>query len=1102
MPKSFLRHKKLIPLLNIALMLFFYLNTYSQQKVVTGNVMSEGMPLPGASITIKGEKLGAVTDFDGNYKIEVSNNTTLIFSYIGYKSKEIEVGIQATIDVILLPDVSSLDEIVVIGYGSVKRKDLTGSVSTIKSDDIDKIKTTSFEGALASKVAGVQVVSSEGGPDAAFKIRIRGGTSINASNDPLYVVDGFPISGGGISTSSGLGNSTTSPLASLDPSNIESIDILKDASATAIYGSRGANGVIIITTKKGKKGKVNLNFETYTSISNLSNKLDVLTAQEFIQYSADFQPWSADLIDQKKYLAQRYRVDDGTGNYVVVDANDPSLFVDDWQDNITRPAYTKNYRLSANGGSDATRYAASVSYLNREGIIKTSGLERYSLNLNITQKVNKRIRTGVSANIGYTLRSGVVTAATNNNSGRAGLVTSAALFSPVQPIRHSATDDYATGELGIQYDENGRMIANQNGDISNPEVMLEQNSNKGTISQNRMNAFVEYKILDGLTFKSSIRGFTQESKTKAYFSENIGSSRKEGGRAVTSFNSNRSLVTEQNLNFVKKFGRHRINATLVAERQQNNAENLRSISTGFDIPGLNLDALEVALQTLPTETNEVETSIESYLARVQYDAFNKYLLTVSARYDGSSRFAKGNKWGFFPSVGVAWRISNEDFLKNSSILSNAKLRASYGETGNTQIGAYQSLARAGLSSYIFDGATLTAGSAINRLQNNDLTWETTVQTDIGLSLGLFDNRINIEADYYDKETRDLLLAVPLPVTTGFKTSFQNLGTVNNKGYEFAINADIIQNANFTWNANFNISFNENKVLDLGGADEFFVTAIGDNQIQNDYIVRVGESLGSIYGLQDDGVYTFSDFVEFDGLTDAEAADLLYSNVSGTENWYSVNIYNLKEGVVSNSTVAPGTYRPGMTKFKDHNGDGIINDDDRHIIGNTQPKHFGGFTNNFSYKGFDLSIQTAWSYGNDIYNKNIKKGSNTANPWGNKLSIVNERWSPENPQNTLTSFNTGASGNIGSAAYARFIEDGSFLRLSNITLGYRLSKKISKSIGLKSVRLYGAVDNVYVWTNYSGFDPDVSVGRNQLTPGLDVDSYPRSRTFRIGLNANF
>jgi len=287
---------------------------------------------------------------------------------------------------------------------------------------------------------------------------------------------------------------------------------------------------------------------------------------------------------------------------------------------------------------------------------------------------------------------------------------------------------------------------------------------------------------------------------------------------------------------------------------------------------------------------------------------------------------------------------------------------------------------------------------------------------------------------------------------------------------------------------------------LGRAQEFFVTAIGDNQIQNDYIIRVGESLGSIYGLQDDGVYNFNDFVEFDGLTDAEAAELLYSNVTGTENWYSVNIYNLKDGVVRNSLVQDGTYRPGMTKFVDHNGDGIINDEDRHIIGNTLPIHVGGFSNNFTYKNFDLSIQTQWSYGNDIYNKNIKKGTSTANPWSSKLALVNQRWSPENPNNTLTSFNTGASGNINSAAYARYIEDGSYLRLSNITLGYTLPNKIAKSVGLKYLRLYAAVDNVYVWTKYSGWDPDVSVGRNQLTHGLDVDSYPRARTVRFGINA--
>jgi hypothetical protein len=311
---------------------------------------------------------------------------------------------------------------------------------------------------------------------------------------------------------------------------------------------------------------------------------------------------------------------------------------------------------------------------------------------------------------------------------------------------------------------------------------------------------------------------------------------------------------------------------------------------------------------------------------------------------------------------------------------------------------------------------------------------------------------------------------------------------------------LIESKDFNWNTNFNISFNKNKILDLGDAQEFFVTAIGGSQIQNDYVVRVGESLGAVYGLQDDGVYNYSDFVEFDGLTDAEAADLLYSNVSGTENWYSVNIYNLKEGVVRNSLVQDGTYRPGMTKFMDKNGDEIINDEDRHIIGNTLPVHVGGFSNNFNYKNFDLSVLTQWSYGNDIYNKNIKKGSNTANPWSNKLAIVNERWSPENPNNTLTSFNTGASGNFNSAAYSRFIEDGSYLRLSNITMGYKLPSKSAKSIGLKSLRIYAAIDNVFVWTKYSGWDPDVSVGRNQLTPGLDTDSYPRSRTFRLGINA--
>ena len=1105
--------QKLYSKKTVSLILIFLciLSIYAQKIKTKGTVTGGGMPLPGASVVIKGTTNGTITDFDGLYNISVDQNDIIIFSYVGFKTIEVAVNGKKNIDIQLIEDAAKLDEVVVIGYGTTKRKDLTGAISSIKSEEITKIQALSFEGSLAGRMSGVQVVSSEGGPDSAIKIRIRGGTSINASNDPLYVVDGFPILGSAITTSTGLGNSTTSPLATLDPSNIESIDVLKDASATAIYGSRGANGVIIITTKQGKKGRMNLNFESFTSFSRLSNRLDVLTPQEFINYRNDFQPWSPELTSQKKYLAQSYRIptldSDGDGildtNYVGVSADDSRLFIDDWQDIITQTAVTNNYRISANGGSDNTNYFASFSYLDGEGIIRTSEIERYSLNLNVTQKINEKIRVGINTNLGYTQRGGVVTAATNNGQGRAGVVTSAALFSPVMPIR-SSEQDMIDEEIaqGIEYDEDGRMIANQNGDLNNPMKMLNENINNGTTFQARFNTFLEFKLAENLTFTSSVRGFASNTKNKAFYSDRFGWARSIGGQAITNFGNSTSIVTEQNLNFNKNFGAHSVSASFVAEHQQNDYEYLQSRSSGFDIENLNLDALVTALETQPTVSNAIDSSLESYLARVQFNGFdNLLLLTASARYDGSSRFASGNKWGFFPSFGAAVNFSEQNIL-NSQLFNVVKFRGSYGETGNTAIGSYLSLSRAGFSNYIFNGNNLQTGASIDRLPNPDLTWETTTQSDLGLSLSMLDNRISIEADYYNKTTNDLLLEVPLPVTSGFETSFVNIGSVRNRGYEFALDAALIQSKDFSWNTNFNISFNKNRILDLGDAQEFFVTAIGDNQIQNDYVIRVGESLGAIYGLKDDGVYNYADFVEFDGLSDDEAADLLYSNVTGTENWYSVNIYNLKEGVVRNSLVQDGTYRPGMTKFVDHNGDGIINDEDRHIIGNTLPVHIGGFNNNFTYKNFDFSVQTQWSYGNDIYNKNIKKGSNTANPWNNKLAIVNERWSPENPSNTLTSFNTGASGNFNSAAYSRFIEDGSYLRLSNITVGYKLRNKTARSLGFKSLRLYGAIDNVYVWTKYSGWDPDVSVGRNQLTPGLDADSYPRARTIRFGINARF
>jgi TonB-linked SusC/RagA family outer membrane protein len=1108
MTKPIINKFSITTLLATLVLFCSFTTVYGQQLKVKGTVTGDGSLLPGVSVAVKGGQVGSVTDFDGNFEISANKDDVLVFSFIGFKTLEVGLEGRNNLEVNLNADVSELDEVVVVGYGSVKRKDLTGAVSTIKSDEIEKIKTTSFEGAIASKAAGVQVVRSEGGPDAAFKIRIRGGTSINASNDPLYVIDGFPITGGSVSTSIGQGNSSTSPLATLDPSSIESIDILKDASATAIYGSRGANGVILITTKKGVPGRSQISFESYFGVSRLANKLDVLSAQEFIDFRNDYQTWFPafaainDDTNQNKFLAEGFRVDDGTGTYIPIDLAtmtfDPPILIDDWQDVITRSAITKNYRLSANGGNKNTRYNASFSYQDREGIIRTSEIERYTGNFNITTKLNDKLEAGFNGNVGHISRSGVVTAASNNSQGRSGIVTSAILFPPVQSPRQWFQNEYDP--------ETGRLIANRNGDVSNPELMLSENTNTGTTLQTSLNAYLAYELAEGLTFKSSIRGFSMAVKNKAWFTNKFGWSRGVGGRSITRFYNSSSLVTEQNLNYLKDFGDHRINATLVYERQQRTSENLTSNSTGFDIPNLNLDALQGALNTEPTQSYAFNSSVESFLARVQYDAFNKYLLTASLRYDGSSRFAEDKRWDYFPSLGLAWRISNESFLKNNSLISDAKLKFSYGQSGNTEIPAFKSIAQAGISSYVFGGSSLTTGSSIIQLANEDLTWESTREIDYGLSLGLFNNRITMEADYYDKETSNLLLEVPLPATSGYQTAFKNLGLVSNKGYEFAVNANMIENRDFNWNMNFNISFNENKVLDLGDADEFFVTAIGDNQTNNDYVVRVGESLGSIYGLAYDGVYNYQDFVEFDGMSIDDANAKLYADAAavgdGTGMWWGLNQYTLKDGVPVNALVTNGTYRPGMTKFKDINGDGVINDDDRHIIGNTLPKHFGGMTQNFNYKNFDLSVQTSWSYGNDVYNKTLKKGAQTAVPWRNKFSIVDDRWSPENPNGTFTAFSAGNSGDVNSAAYDLYLEDGSYFRIGNITMGYTFPKEVMKKIGVKHLRLYVSLDNVHIWTKYSGWDPDVSVGNNQLTPGLDVDSYPRSRTFRTGIVARF
>ncbi len=1061
---------------------------HAQSITVKGKVTSGADALPGVTVLVKGTSNGTSTDFDGNYEIKVNGTDVLVFSSIGYATKEVSVDNRTEINVVLKEDAAALDEVVVIGYGSSRKKDLTGSIVSLKAKDLDKIKPVSFEGTLAAKAAGVQVVTSEGGPGAGFKIRVRGGTSINASNDPLYVIDGFAIEGTSQETGIGIGNTTTSPLAAIDPSNIESIEILKDASATAIYGSRGANGVILITTKRGKKGRATLNFETWTSFSAISNKIELLTAQEFVDYRLEYSPWDPTMANDQ--LIGAYR--DPFGN--PVDLNDPRIILTDWQDEITRTGLSQNYKMSATGGSEKSSYSASFSYLDQEGIIKTSAYERYNGNLRLDTNISDKLKAGININAGFTKNTGVISAASENAGGRSGIITNAVSFSPVQGL---------TRYSDAEYDEDGRLVALRSNGSVNPLLGLQSDINNGKGYNAFGNAYVKYQFTEALSFQSSVRVNMYGSKGQRYFSEQFGWGASTNGRAFVGTTFGKGLTTEQNLNFRKKFGDHTINVTAVYEQQESSFETTRAEATGFNIPGVNLDLLQSAAITLPNRSSFSPSFLKSYLGRIQYDFADKWVINLSGRYDGSSKFAANRKFAFFPSAGIAWKASNEDFLKENKTISNLKFKASYGETGNQGIRTFGSLSRTDLSNVVI-GNVLTTGTAITSLDNVDLTWETTAQLDVGVSLGLFDNRVSIEADYYNKETRDLLLEVPLPATTGFETALQNIGAMTNKGFELSINTVNVDTEDFSWTSNFNISFNENEVTSLGPkADEFFTRAIGDNQVDNDYVVRVGEPLGSIYGVEVNGVYNYADFPAFDGLSDAEAAAKIRQDAADQGVPYFDVVYTLRDGVVTSAGVADiDSYRPGMPKFVDQNGDGTVDAADRTIIGRAVPKHFGGLTNNLTYKNFDFSVLTQWSYGNDVYNKNRNRGEATAIPFFNKYSNVADRWTPENPNTDVAGIWGFADNKIGSDAYSTYIEDGSYLRISNITLGYSLPKDLVSKYGLKTLRFYAAVDNAFLFTKYSGFDPDVSVGTDQLTPGLDVDSYPRARTFRLGLNVGF
>lgn len=993
--------------------------------VVRGRVTDaeKGEGLPGVSVVIKGSVRGTTTDGNGNYQLDVPNAaTTLVFSFVGYERQEVTVGAQTTLNVALAVGDKTLNEVVVVGYGQVRKNDLTGAVATVPVDEIRKVAVTSLDQSLQGRAAGVQITQNSGAPGGATTIRIRGGNSIQGDNEPLYVIDGIPFKNDGAGS-----GSSFNVLSTLNPNDIESISVLKDASSTAIYGSRGANGVVIITTKRGKAGKSTINFDAYYGIQTVRRKYPVLNGREYAQFVND-----ANTNEGRTPVYTPAQVDAfGEGT--------------DWQDQIFRQAPIQNYQLSFSGGDERTQYAIGGGYFKQGGVVINSDFDRYSFRINLDRKLTDRIKIGNSLTVNRTVTN---QSRTDGDLGSAGLVTIAALqFPPILPI-YNPDGTYLLGASNFTAD--------------NPLALATDSRNRNTAYRAFGNIFGDYQIIDGLNLRVLLGIDAILQKQESYLPRSVSSGLAQGGaasvfngQAVTWLNEN-LLTYNRTINTI-----HSIGALVGFTQQANRSESSTAAARSFVNDNLSSGNLGAAAVPLNPSSGIGTWGLQSYLARVNYGYKDKYLLTVSFRADGSSRFGSNKRYGYFPSAALAWRLSEEAFLKNARALSDLKLRITYGATGNQDgIGNYPAYSLLGTQNYVF-GNVVATGIGPAQIANPDLSWETTTQADIGLDVGLFNNRVTITADAYLKRTRDLLLSVTIPSTSGYTNAIKNLGRVENKGLELGISSRNVDKA-FRWSTDLNLALNRNQVLDIGGAPQLFagqVANIGQNLTSG--IIRVGEPLGSFYGYVTDGLYQTAD--ELATLADPQAR------------------------------------KPGDRKYADLNGDKKIDDNDRTIIGRAQPKLVGGLNNTFSYKGLELTVFFQGVSGNQILNAN-RFELEYLNATTNQDRDVLNRWTPTNTNTDIPRASTTRPANRIST---RQIEDGSYLRLKNIQLAYNLPAALTRSLKIQSLRVYASAQNFLTFTNYSGYDPEVNrFGQDSRSQGFDYASYPAAKTVLFGLNVGF
>lgn len=1001
-----------------------------QRKRITGSVIDEnGEPIIGANVVVKGTTNGTITDIDGSFSLDIEPGSLLHISYIGYNSLDIKG--EDGLSIRMKEDSQALDEVVVVGYGTMKKRDLTGSVSSVKAEEIQRSPVTSLDQAIQGKAAGVQVTQASSAPGGRVSIRVRGGNSLSSSNEPLYVVDGYPISAG---SSAGGNGVAQNPLATINTSDIESIEILKDASATAIYGARGANGVVLITTKRGNIGKPQITFDGYYGVQTVGKKLDMMDAREF-----------ATLVNEARANdGQNPAFPNQNNLYYFPDPNSLGKGVD-YQDEVFNSAPIQNYNIGVTGGNEGVKYSIGGSYFAQDGIIKNSDFNRASFRSNLDIKLlsNLSINTNVSAS--HIWANGTPSEGDGGSSGA--IVWATVLMPPTVPI----------------YDEEGNYTMTNptpgGTPTNNPIATANHYTDRQEIDRFLGSVDLNWEIIKNLSLKVTF-GTDMSSANQAYYWPKetfIGLSRNgDGGQ---SFKKVVSYLNENTLNYSNTFGDHSVNALIGYTWQTFTSKNFFAGARGFSTDLYEANNLGAGTNPTMPRSSKDQSQLASYLGRLNYIYKDRYLFTFTARADGSSKFGENNKWAFFPSFAVAWRLTEEDFLKEQDWLSNLKLRVSYGKTGNQNIESYKSQAMLDIMNYGI-GNELSSGVGPKNIPNPDLKWETTATTDLGLDLGLFNNRLSLIVDYYYKKTTDLLWNISTPATNGFKSIFKNIGSLENKGVEISLGADIFTGA-FKWNTQLNWSRNRNKVLEIPGYTPAVQGTLSGHLKVDGSWLEPGLPVGVWNLLKFDGV--FQDQAQLDaGPRSTKDKDKL-----------------------------------GDARFVDKNGDGFINyTDDRMIVGDPNPDFIYGWTNSFSYKGFDLSVYMQGSYGNDIINVQ-RAESNISGPWGNQRKEILNRWTPSNTNTNIPRARVTVNPLMLQSDW--LIEDGSYLRFKTITMGYTF-KKVKF---MNSLRLYVTGQNLFTITDYSGFDPEVnSQGNSNLQIGVDYNAYPSSKAVLFGVNASF